>query len=122
MQHSRTFLFVEALAFVVAALIHAGVLTTGYEHREAAIAESVIAGVLTLGLVASMLRPLSSRTTALAVQAFALAGTFVGLFTIAIGVGPQTRFDLALHAGLVTLLTAGLIVVARRRTGVTTRA
>jgi hypothetical protein len=38
---------------------------------------------------------------------------------ISIGVGPQSVFDVALHAGFVTLLIAGLIVAARSRTRVT---
>jgi hypothetical protein len=115
MHHVRTFLGIEAAAFGVAALVHAGVLVDGYQHREAAIAESVIAGVLTLGLVVSLVRPSWSRAAGLAAQAFALVGTFVGLFTMAIGVGPQSGFDLALHVGFVALLIAGLAVVARRR-------
>jgi ABC-type uncharacterized transport system permease subunit len=115
MKHIRTFLCVEAIAFGTAALVHAGLLTDGYQHREAAIAESVIAGVLTLGLVLSVMSPRSGRAAGLAVQGFALLGTFVGIFTIAIGIGPQSRFDVALHAGFVALLITGLIVAARRR-------
>jgi hypothetical protein len=49
------------------------------------------------------------------VQGFALLGTIVGLVTIAIGIGPRTAFDLTLHAGMVALLVAGLIVTARSR-------
>lgn len=115
MKHVRTFLGIEAIAFVMAALIHAGVLTDGYEHHEATIAESVIAGVLTLGLLGSVMSPRSSRAIGLAVQGFALLGTLVGIFTMAVGVGPQSRFDVALHAGFVALLIAGLAAVARRR-------
>ena len=114
MKRAHLILLVEALGFALAALVHAGVLVDGYQHREAMIAESVIAGVLALGLVISLVAPASARAAGLGVQAFALLGTLVGLFTIAIGVGPQSRFDLALHAGFVTLLIAGLIVVARR--------
>ena len=114
MNHARLFLAVEAISFGAAALVHAGWLASGYEHREAAIAESVIAGVLTLGLAASLLAPASSRAIALAVQAFALLGTMVGVFTMVIGVGPQSAFDIALHAGFIALLIAGLTVVARR--------
>lgn len=113
MRHTHLILVVEALGFALAALVHAGVLVDGYQHREAMIAESVIAGVLALGLVTSLAAPGSSRAIGLGVQAFALLGTLVGIFTIAIGVGPQSRFDLALHAGFVTLLIAGLVVVAR---------
>lgn len=115
MKHVRIFLGIEAIAFGIAALVHMGVLTDGYQHREAAIAESVIAGVLTLGLVATVVNPRASRAVGLTVQAFALLGTLVGIFTMAIGVGPQSRFDVALHTGFVTLLIAGLVVVARRR-------
>jgi ABC-type uncharacterized transport system permease subunit len=115
MKHIRTFLCVEAIAFGTAALVHAGTLTDGYQHREAAIAESVIASVLTLGLMASVMSPRSGRAAGLAAQGFALLGTFVGIFTIAIGIGPQSRFDVALHAGFVALLITGLIIAARRR-------
>jgi ABC-type amino acid transport substrate-binding protein len=115
MKHTRTFLFIEAFAFGTAALVHAGMLTDGYRHHEAMIAESVIAGVLTLGLAVSVLSPRSGRAVGLAVQGFALLGTLVGVFTIVIGIGPQSRFDVALHAGLIALLITGLTVVARRR-------
>jgi ABC-type uncharacterized transport system permease subunit len=115
MKHIRTFLWIEAIAFGTAALVHAGKLTGGHQHREAAIAESVIAGVLMLGLAVSVMSPRSGRAAGLAVQGFALLGTFVGIFTIVIGVGPQSSFDVALHAGFVALLISGLIVAARRR-------
>ena len=114
MKRVRTFLGGEAIAFAIAALFHAGVVIDGYQHREARIAESVIAGALTLGLVVSMMRPRATRVAGLAAQGFALLGTLVGITTIIIGVGPQSAFDVALHAGFVTLLVAGLVIVARR--------
>lgn len=116
MRHVRVFLAVEAIAFALAALVHAGILATGFEHREATIAESVIAGVLALALVATTIAPHASRPIGLAVQGFALFGTLVGLTTIAVGIGPQAGFDLVLHAGFVVLLVAGLVAVARRPT------
>jgi hypothetical protein len=115
MKHIRTFLFFETIAFAAAALVHAGVLADGYQHPAATIAESVIAGVLTVGLVLSMVSPRSARAAGLAAQGFALVGTLVGVFTIAIGVGPQSRFDVALHAGFIALLAAGLTTAARNR-------
>jgi hypothetical protein len=115
MKHIRTFLFLEAIAFAGAALVHAGVLADGYQHPAATIAESVIASVLTVGLVVSMMSPRSARAAGLAAQGFALLGTLVGIFTIAIGIGPQSRFDVALHAGFIALLVAGLTAVARHR-------
>jgi hypothetical protein len=109
----RTLLLAEVAAFAAAALVHAGVIADGYQHREAMIAESVIALVLTLGLLAGMATPRWTRAAALAAQGFALLGTCVGIFTIIVGIGPQADFDVAVHAGLVVLLTVGLAVAAR---------
>jgi hypothetical protein len=109
----RWFLALEAAAFAVAVLIHRGVLVSGYAHWKAATAEGVIALVLAGGLVASLAFPAASRTGGLVCQGFALLGTCVGLFTIAVGVGPRTGLDLILHGVFVVLLASGLLVVAR---------
>ena len=113
MKHVRLLLSTEAVAFGTAALVHVGLLVQGYEHRRAAVAESVIAAVLLVGLVGSLMAPGSSRALGLAVQGFALLGTLVGIFTIVIGIGPRSAFDVALHAGFIALLITGLAVVAR---------
>lgn len=110
----RRFLALEAIAFVIAALAHAGVLLSGYAHRQARIAESVIAAVLLAGLAYSWLRPSSIRRTGLVVQGFALLGTLVGAFTIAIGIGPRTVPDIVYHVGLLVVLSWGLVLAARR--------
>jgi hypothetical protein len=107
---------VEAAVFGSAALLHAGVLVGGYEHAAARTAESVIALVLLVGLAASVLASGSSRGIGLGVQGFALLGTAVGLFTIAIGVGPRTALDLILHGVMVVLLVTGLVATGRRTT------
>jgi hypothetical protein len=112
-QRIRAFLLIEATAFAAAALVHFGVLVHGYEHRQARIAESVIAVVLLGGLVVSWARPASTREAGLAVQAFALLGTLVGLFTIAVGVGPRTAPDIVYHVGIVAVLIWGLLVAVR---------
>lgn len=109
----RRLLFLEAATFVLAALIHVGLLITGYEHREAAIAESVIGLVLIAGGVATWLRPRSAHKYGLATQGFALVGTLVGIFTIAIGVGPRTVPDVAYHIAIVTVLLFGITATAR---------
>jgi hypothetical protein len=109
------FLGLEAALFGSAALMHRGVLLQGYEHSSAAIAETVIALVLLAGLLATIIAPRSNRVIGLACQAFALLGTFVGLFTIAIGIGPRTPLDVALHSGMIALLVTGLVVVSRSR-------
>ena len=91
----RRFLALEAIAFVIAALVHAGVLVDGLTY--------------------SWLRPSSIRRTGLAVQGFALLGTLVGAFTIAIGIGPRTGPDMVYHVGLLVVLSWGLAVAARSR-------
>lgn len=113
MTRIRLFLLLQGASFACAALVHFGVLLDGYQHRKAATAESVIAAVLLAGLALTWARAASTRTIGLAVQAFALLGTFVGLFTIAIGVGPRTAPDLAYHAAIVAALIWGLVVAAR---------
>jgi hypothetical protein len=103
------FLGAEVLLFGLASLAHRGVLLAGFEHARAAIAEAVIAAVLAIGLVVCIAKPLVARAAALAVQAFALLGVCVGLAMIAIGVGPRTGPDLALHALMVAALVSGLV-------------
>lgn len=108
---ARVFLLVEAATFVAAAAIHAGALVDGYRHREAAIAEAVIAVVLVAALALSWTpRPWPARL-AFAAQGFAFAGTLVGLFTIAVGVGPRTVPDVAYHVAILVVIGGGLRAV-----------
>jgi len=109
----RTFMLFEAATFVVASLIHAGALIKGYEHHEAHLAEAVIALVLLVALALTGVRPAWTRAAGLAGQGFALLGTLVGLFTIAIGVGPRTVPDVAYHLAIVAVLVWGLVVTWR---------
>lgn len=109
----RTFLLVQAATFLLAATFHFGVLVQGYADSRAGIAEGVIASALLVGLIATWMRPAAIRRIGLAAQGFALAGTFVGLFTIAIGIGPRTVPDIAIHAVMVAELVAGLTVAYR---------
>ena len=113
----RFFLLFEAATYVGAALVHFGILIGGYEHRAAGTAESVIAAVLLAGLATTWLTPAVTRGTGLAAQTFALLGTLVGLFTIAIGVGPRTVPDLAYHVSIVAVLIWGLVVAKRTPSG-----
>jgi hypothetical protein len=113
MKTIRLFLLFECMAFIAAASIHFGVLMNGYEHRQAGTAESVIAIVLLLGLILTLIRPRSTRPIGLLVQAFALFGTLVGIFTIAIGIGPRTIGDISYHVAIVIVLVLGLITSAR---------
>jgi hypothetical protein len=116
-QPIRVFLLVEAAAFAAAALAHSGVLVNGYQHPQARIAESLTALVLLAGLVLSWIRPAWTRPAGILAQGFALVGTLVGLFTTAIGVGPQTAPDVAYHLGILAVLVWGLVVATRAPAG-----
>lgn len=107
------FLAIQILLFAGASLVHASVLAGGHEHVRARTAEGVIAAVLALGLAFCLLRPAAARVTALAVQVFALLGTLVGVFTISVGVGPQTLADKLFHGVLLMVLVAGLLAAWR---------
>lgn len=102
-------LAVQTALFAAASLVHAGILASGFEHARAMIAEGVIGAVLALGLLALLIWPARGPIIALAAQGFALLGTLVGAFTIAIGVGPQTRGDAAFHVVLLLVLLAGML-------------
>lgn len=115
MQKIQLFMLLEAASFIAASLIHSGVFITGYEHPQARVAEGVIAAVLIAGLILSIIRRAWTRWVGLAAQGFALLGTLVGLFTIAIGVGPRTAPDLIYHAAILAILVWGLVVAVRVR-------
>jgi hypothetical protein len=114
MAHSvRLFMIIEALAFLAASLIHGGLLIQGHEHREARIAETVIAVVLLVGLAATWIGPRWVRRAGLAAQGFALLGTSVGIVTIVIGIGPRTVLDIVYHVAIVIVLVFGLVAATR---------
>jgi hypothetical protein len=115
MRTTRVFLAVQAAIFVAAASIHFGLTLSGYQHQAAGTAETIIAVVLVLGLVLTWAR--FARWAAIAAQIFGVVGVLVGLFTIAIGVGPRTAFDLVLHGLMLVALVTGLVVTARRAAG-----
>jgi hypothetical protein len=114
-QTIRLFILIEAASFVVASLIHSGMFISGHEHQQARIAEGVIGGVLSAGLILSFVRPTWTRWAGIAVQSFALLGTLIGLFTIAIGIGPRTTLDLVYHPVLIAILVWGLMFTVRAR-------
>ena len=111
----RRFLLVEAAAFITAAVIHGGWLISGYEHREARIAESIIAAVLLGGAAIAWGRPAWTRSVGLFAQGFALFFTLVGVTMIALGVGPRTGPDILYHIAIVAVLVWGIVVARRAR-------
>ncbi len=106
----RLFLFLEAASFAVASFIHAGFIVPGYAHARARVPEAVISLALFAGLFASWFWPAQLPRAAFYAQGFALLGTVVGLFTIAVGVGPRTAPDLAYHAAILVVLLFGLVL------------
>ncbi len=109
----RLFLLVEGASFLAAGLIHRGVFITGYAHQQASIAETSIAFVLLVGFGLAWIWAAQTRLIGLVAQAFALLGTLVGVFTIAVGVGPRTVPDIAYHLTILAVLVWGLVVAAR---------
>jgi EmrB/QacA subfamily drug resistance transporter len=107
----RCLLGFEAAAFALAATVHFGALVHGYGHTAAGRAESVIALVLLAGLGLSFTR--ARILAVIGAQVFGTLGVLVGLFTIAIGVGPRTGLDLAYHAVILAVLVAGLVLAVR---------
>lgn len=110
----RGFLLVQVAIFLVAVAIHFGLLPVGDRHRAAGTAESVIAAVLLAGLLLTWSPSPWNRRAAVAAQTFGILGVLVGLFTIAVGIGPRTALDLALHGAMLLTLVAGLAVTLRK--------
>jgi hypothetical protein len=109
----RLFLLLEGVSFVLAALVHLGMLVSGYEHRDASFYEGTIGAVLLLGWALTWVLPAWSRTIAIAAQGFALLGTTVGTYLAVVGVGPHTVPDVVYHVGIWLVLAWGLVVAAR---------
>ncbi|HEX9014775.1 MAG TPA: hypothetical protein VF960_02095 [Chloroflexota bacterium] len=116
-QTMRFFVLFEGVAFATAGSIHRGVFIHGYEHGAASIAETTIAVVLVAGLILTWVWPVHTRLIGLLAQSFAVQGTLVGLFTIAVGIGPRTIPDLMFHFGILAVLAVGLGVAARSEVG-----
>jgi hypothetical protein len=115
----RLLLLAEAAVFAVAASVHFGAFLDGYDHRKAGIAETVITVVLLLGLLATWSGTAESASAAIAAQVFAILGVCVGLFTIAVGVGPRTVLDVVYHVTLLAGLILGLRSSSRWPRGAT---
>lgn len=73
----------------------------------------MIAAVLLAGLALTWSRSPWALRAAIGAQAFAILGVLVGLFTIAIGVGPRTAPHIAYHLGILAVLIVGLALAVR---------
>src|SRR5206468_7095555 len=54
-----------------------------------------------------------ARSAAIGAQGFAILGVLVGLFTIAVGVGPRTGPDIGYHFAILAVLVAGFTFAVR---------
>ena len=111
----RLFLLFEGVSFMAASLTHFGMLMHGYEHRPAGTAESTIGIILLIGFALTWIARTRIRGIGTTVQAFALLGTCVGIYTIAMGIGPRTIPDIAFHVAIVVALIWGLFVTIRAK-------
>lgn len=109
----RALIGATAGSLLIASLIHFGLLVEGYRHQQAATAEGVIAIVMLLGLALTWSPSPWSHRAAVGAFGFGFLGTLVGIFTIVIGVGPQTAPDVVYHVILLAALIAGLLVAVR---------
>jgi len=109
----RLFMIAESVTFLLAASVHRGFLFSGYQHQAASIGESLITLVLFIALLLTWIRPVNTRLLGILGQGFAFLGTLVGVFTIAIGVGPRTVPDVMYHALILAVLAWGLVVTYR---------
>lgn len=100
----------EALLFGAASLVHAGASSADYAYIGTAMAEALVCAILILGILASILRFWPPRTVALTAQ-----GAVLGVVTIAIGIGPQTRPDHIFHAILLVVLALGWLMTFKWR-------
>jgi len=107
----QLFLLVQFAVFVFAASAHLG-LFGGRDDLGAGTAETVIAVALLAGLTLTFTRGADVRSVALAAQGFALLGTLIGI-TLVLTVGPTKTFDVTVHAVMLALLIAGLLVTYR---------
>jgi hypothetical protein len=108
----RAVLVVEAASLLVAAALHAGLVTDG-PFDQAAMYESSIGVILLIGLGVTLLGPSAARVAGLATQALALAGACLGLYLALRGVAPNTPLDIVYHLALIGLLLVGLVVAWR---------
>jgi len=111
----RGFLLLQIALFLAMVSIHFGLPIGGYRHQAAGTTESVIAGVLVVGLLLTWTPPPWSQRAAIAAQSFGTLGVLVGLFTIALGIGHRTILDLSLNVVLLLTLIAGLALIQERR-------
>jgi hypothetical protein len=70
---------------------------------------------LLAGTTLTWIRPASAHFAGLSAQGFALLGTLVGIFTMAIGIGPRSVLDVVYHVAIVAVLASGLVVALRGR-------
>src|SRR5919201_6142299 len=106
-QTIRLLLLLEAVSFVLAGLVHFGVLTDVDRDPQAATAESTIAAVLLVGFGLSWVWPSRARAIGLAEQAFALTFTVVGAYLSVAGIGPHTVPDVGFHVAILLALVWG---------------
>jgi hypothetical protein len=74
----------------------------------------VIAIALLIGLALTWSGLAAVATIGIVMQGLALLGTLVGIFTIAIGVGPRTVPDVVYHVAISVVLVVGVVFASRR--------
>lgn len=106
-------MLVEAIAFLIASVIHSGAVIDVSVDPGANVAEGIIGAVLLVGAVATTVRPGWTRVVGVLAQGFGLLGSLIGLFLATRGLGPNTVPDLVFHVTIVAMLAVGMVAAFR---------
>jgi hypothetical protein len=113
-----TVMLVEAVSFVVAAVVHLGhriALVPGEPATGTAVVELIIGGLLALGALAVLAGALRARLFGFLVTLLAIVGVIYQLVAISLGTGPRTIPDLGFDIAMMAVLLISLAVLTNRR-------
>ncbi len=107
---------VEAVTFLLAALLHLGIqFPLGFSEPQiipATIVEGLCGIFLAMGAYALVAHKSWAWTAALAAHIFAVAGVLLGITALALGAGPSTEANTIYHRTILVVLVVVLALLA----------
>ncbi len=111
----RTLIVLEAVVFLIAALLHLGVpLPVGFAEPviiPAAIVEGIIALFFAVSAYALFTHQTWAWLAATFAHAFAIAGILLGVTALALGAGPTSDANYIYHRVMVVVAVAALVLL-----------
>jgi hypothetical protein len=105
----------EAVVFLLAALLHVGVrVPVGFVEPRiipAAIVEGLIGVFFAVSAYAVFARQTWAWSAAIGAHVFALLGTLLGVFALAVGGGPRTEANTIYHYVMLGVIIVGLVLL-----------